>query len=196
MPSENNKTKIYIWNPTKEKTGNGSSFKTCGHVAVETTMPKAYYSLWPILPKNNCGFFSAIEHEFKKEYEEDCDEDKGEGRQADVMICLYTLHGSKIKKAAQAIKKDLKGWCALGTKKKASCASFAYDILIPAGLGELANLGLSSSKGSSSMTPGDMRELVISAKQQEVENYPEIKDFECPGETPIKSEKTGGCLVM
>ena len=205
MPSENNKTRIYIWNPMTERTGKISRYKTCGHVAVKTDDPDAYYSLWPIFPKEQGdGFFSGIPFTFQESYEDDCDADKGEGRPADVIICLYTLDGDEIaEKSDQILQNKFIGWSAKGTTKEASCASFARQILEAGGFGELASLGFSSSlKKYSSITPGDMRKLAISAKKQELTKHPETKDFECPGETPIKtedtvkSENTGGCLMM
>jgi hypothetical protein len=39
-------------------------------------------------------------------------------------------------------------------------------------------------------------QLAISAKQQELKDYPETQGFECPGETIIEPKKDGSCLVM
>jgi hypothetical protein len=152
-------------------------------VSVETSNPEAYYSLWPITPKPEAqsGIFKPIPFEFKKSYEDDKDK-KAEGREADVTVCLYTLNAYGIQKRAKEIASNLKGWCAKGMRKKESCASFTYEILLAGGLNKLAG-PRNSTSAFSSMTPSNMREIAFNAKRQELKDASDTAKFKYDAET-------------
>jgi hypothetical protein len=169
-----------------------SDYGSCGHVSIETTNPRGYYSLWPEggfdMKKDKAGFFKPKKHE-QKTYLEDLE---AEGRNPDVAICLYSLDGYALSVNFERLIKNLDGWRLVGSncvtrlskKSSESCASLAYRLLDGGGLSKVVSSCVSTHV-SSVATPNDLVKIAKEAKQYKLTKYTETKKFKFRHETPV-----------
>jgi hypothetical protein len=191
---ENDRVIIRLWLPDNEG---------CGHVSIETQSPQNYYSLWPKhdfdIKNSGSGLFTSTQHKLHT-YEDDL---KAEGRDPEVRVALYRLHGRSMRRKFDTIKENLNGWRLIGSHALAritnmtsgeSCASLAYRLLVAGGLNQLVSSSVST-KESIVVTPTDLSKIAKQAKQYELTHYPETKEFTWETETSV-SVNENNCLIL
>lgn len=199
MLDENDRVIVRIWTSGFNKVHPGENV---GHISIESENPKRYYSLWPSKPTttDGLGLFQVISPELKQDYSADY---RAEGRDPEVVICLYSLTGTHIETEFNGIKKNLQGWQLIGSNilsrsggtAKENCSSFAYRLLKAGGIYDSVSSSWSS-KFSSIVTPDGLVDLVKSAKQYELREHPETQNFSFDNETGIApAQEKGGCAL-
>lgn len=120
------------------------------------------------------------------------------------MVCLYSLNNQLLIEKWQQEKARLKGWTVIGNNRLInagnadSCSGLAYRLLESGGIyDQLIYRGRFSSTFSSVVTPDDLGNVVLIAKQQELALYPETADFQYAGETPVsKPVEQRRCTIL
>lgn len=138
-------------------------------------------------------------------------------------ICLYSLDAQGIADKFAELQKKITTWRLIGSNifvqniealatnllmntkeiestvgktKVDSCASLAYKLLKEGGIYKRVSSSYSSAH-SSAVEPDELAKMVIAAKQNELETFPETKGFTFADETPNANLKTpSSCCLM
>jgi len=211
---------IRVWTSKENKLYPGDGV---GHVSIEIPDINFYASLFPNprplaeaieykaelkAAKTRAGqeyikAFSTKPSNYKHSYQQDVTAESG--KDANIVICLYSLDIDAMEREFRNLAQNTKGWRLIGSnllvqildpleltkagqKNVENCASLACKILEGGGIKSLLTKTESAiffSKTSSVVKPDDVGDLVIKAKFSEIEKNPETIKFRFDSETPL-----------
>ncbi|MBY0545293.1 MAG: hypothetical protein K2Q14_07090 [Gammaproteobacteria bacterium] len=166
-----------------------------------------YVSLWPqrMLPDaikiradhgNRTGIFFHEPHQFLLSPEQDY---QAEGGPPKILFCLYSLDNDAMYDYFESMKNtnQINGWVLFGgniiSAQAHSCATLAARILKA---GDINNYIVTGSIASIT-NPDQLSVALARAKQKELENFPETKDFQLfPDETDVIKHQVSTCNII
>jgi tetratricopeptide (TPR) repeat protein len=183
--SSNNWVNVRLWNAKNREGESTNPIKVVagqsgnvGHATVQT--PTVYSSFWP--SRTPTGIKEPVDSQHMPSPEHDI---KAEGRQPKVEAVFYSLDAKAIEKEANKMNEEKTQYRLKikegGLKERPigveNCTSSTHRLLVAGGITKLSPLCKNPSSLVSGFTPDNLEQCVVSAKQKELELYPETRQY-------------------